>query len=329
MVQLSTLLFALAAAGSVTAAPAHLNKRIAQVIADSTTKWEAACNTAGGGAQCNQISVAAFGTLLAGAGPCDQQNNADIMMDLSKQLNSQSMIQLAQIFCQQPRNSPNSLSVVYCQQAPRNAELNGLFQCQFQGVDPNNFTNGQKVGSPGTIPFGQNSPLSPPGSCPANPGGPITAGAQLTDLVSSPGVPSSSGSGNNSSPSPSPSPAAKAKGAVADSSPTSTSSSSPAPSGSPAPASSGFAVQNGQDAQNLNAQFKTLTSDSPCTTGQSACINGDFAQCVAGKFVTSPCSGSTTCVALPLVNKPGTSVTCDTQADADSRIATALGQSNA
>lgn len=43
MVQLSTLLFALAAAGSVTAAPAHLNKRIAQVIADSTTKWEAAC----------------------------------------------------------------------------------------------------------------------------------------------------------------------------------------------------------------------------------------------------------------------------------------------
>ena len=43
MVQLSTLFFALAAAGSVTAAPAHLSKRIAQVIADSTPKWEAAC----------------------------------------------------------------------------------------------------------------------------------------------------------------------------------------------------------------------------------------------------------------------------------------------
>ena len=43
MVQLSTLLFALAAAGSVTAAPAHLHKRIAQVISDSTKQWEAAC----------------------------------------------------------------------------------------------------------------------------------------------------------------------------------------------------------------------------------------------------------------------------------------------
>lgn len=43
MVQLSTLFFALAAAGSVTAAPAHLHKRIAQVISDSTKQWEAAC----------------------------------------------------------------------------------------------------------------------------------------------------------------------------------------------------------------------------------------------------------------------------------------------
>ena len=43
MVQLSTLLFALTAAASVTAAPTLLSKRIAQVITDSTTKWEAAC----------------------------------------------------------------------------------------------------------------------------------------------------------------------------------------------------------------------------------------------------------------------------------------------
>ncbi|KAN0138043.1 hypothetical protein V8E53_003932 [Lactarius tabidus] len=326
MVQLSTFLFALAAAGSVTAAPAHLSKRIAQVISDSTKQWEAACDAAQGGSQCNTIAVNAFGALLAGAGPCDQQNGADTMMDLSKKLNSQDMIKSAQIFCQQPRNSPNSLSVVYCQQAPRNAELNGLFQCQFQGVDPNNFTNGQKVGAQGTIPFGQNSPLSPPGSCPANPSGPITAGAQLADLVSSPGVPSSSGSGSDTgsspAPSPSPTPAAKNKNANAVAAdPT------PSPSGSPAPspASSGFQAQNGKDAQQLNEQFKTLTADSPCTDGQSACINGDFAQCVGGKFVTSPCSGGTTCQALPLVNKPGTSVTCDTQADADTRIANALG----
>ena len=43
MVQLSTLLFALAAAGSVTAAPTHHSKRIAQNISDATKKWEAAC----------------------------------------------------------------------------------------------------------------------------------------------------------------------------------------------------------------------------------------------------------------------------------------------
>ena len=89
---------------SATAAP--LTKRIAQTISDSTTKWEAACDAAGGGAQCNSIAVNAFGTLLAAAGPCDQQNNADTMIDLAKQLNNNAdMIKFAQIFAQQPRNS--------------------------------------------------------------------------------------------------------------------------------------------------------------------------------------------------------------------------------
>ena len=160
---------------------------------------------------------------------------------------------------------------MYCQQAPSNAELNGLFQCQFQGVDPNNFTNGQKVGAAGTIPFGQTSPVNPPGSCPANPSGPITAGAQLVDLVSSPGVPSgsSSGSGSAQAPSPSPSPSSTpaVKGAEA-ADPTPSSSDSPAPSPSPSSSSSGsqgFQAQNGKDAQQLNEQFKTLTADSTCT----------------------------------------------------------------
>lgn len=60
---------------------------------------------ANGGPQCNTIAVNAFGTLLAAAGPCDQQDNADIMMDLSKKLNSPDMIKFAQIFCEQPRNT--------------------------------------------------------------------------------------------------------------------------------------------------------------------------------------------------------------------------------
>ena len=101
---LSALTFA-ALATSVHGAP-FLSKRIAQTISDSTTQWVSACEAAGGGEQCNPISVTAFTTLLAAAGPCDQQNSADQMIDLAKQLNNDAdMIKLAQIFAQQPRNS--------------------------------------------------------------------------------------------------------------------------------------------------------------------------------------------------------------------------------
>ena len=72
----------------------------------SKQKWEAACDAAGGGQQCNTVAVNAFGTLLAAAGPCDQQNAADTMVDLAKTLNNDpNMIKFAQIFVQQPRNS--------------------------------------------------------------------------------------------------------------------------------------------------------------------------------------------------------------------------------
>jgi len=43
MVHFSTLLLVFSVAGSVTAAPSRFSKRIAQVISDSTPKWEAAC----------------------------------------------------------------------------------------------------------------------------------------------------------------------------------------------------------------------------------------------------------------------------------------------
>lgn len=96
----------LLAALSVSVSAYPLNKRIAQNTPDSTKKWEAACNAAGGGLQCNPVAVNAFGTLLAAAGPCDQQNAADAMVDLAKTLNNDpNMIKFAQIFAQQPRNS--------------------------------------------------------------------------------------------------------------------------------------------------------------------------------------------------------------------------------
>ncbi|RPD58844.1 hypothetical protein L226DRAFT_539467 [Lentinus tigrinus ALCF2SS1-7] len=161
-----------------------LQKRIAQTISDSTQQWVQACNKAGGGEQCSNVSVTAFSTLLAAAGPCDQQNSADAMIDLAKQLNNDpDMIKLAQIFAQQPRNTPTSQAVPYCQKAPKNTELNGLFQCQFQSADEQTFVGGLAVGSPGTIPSGQSVPVSPPGSCAASPAGPVPDGQQLLDFI--------------------------------------------------------------------------------------------------------------------------------------------------
>jgi len=83
-----------------------------------------------------------------------------------------------------------------------------------------------------------------------------------------------------------------------------------------------FTKANGQVATALQAQFATLTESSPCTSGQNACLqDGKFAQCVGGKFVATPCTAGLTCQAVPLVNSPGTSITCDPPADAAARIA--------
>ena len=61
---------------------------------------------AGGADKCNPVSVTAFTTLLAAAGPCEQQDSADAMIDLAKTLNNDAdMIKFAQIFAQQPRNT--------------------------------------------------------------------------------------------------------------------------------------------------------------------------------------------------------------------------------
>jgi len=326
-----------------------IEKRIAQTIADSTALWQQACLNAGGAGKCNPQSIASFTTLLAAAGPCDQQNQADNMIDLAKTLNNNAdMIKLTQIFAQQPRNTPTSQSVPYCQTPPKNAELNGLFQCQFQGANLNVFVGGAALGASGTIPLGHSAPLNPLGSCPANPGGPIPAGQQLVAITQNPGVPSSGSGSQNASSKPasgsgsgsqnaSSKPAsgsmkvstAKGKSAAKGKSgmkgKSSVKSKPPvnavAASSSSTSSSGNFHLQNGLDAQKLNAQFATLSANSPCTAGESACVGSDFAQCVNGKFSSESCAGGTACFALPLVNKPGTSVTCTTSSDATARIA--------
>jgi hypothetical protein len=171
-----------------------LTKRIAQTISESTTKWHDACKAAGGGDRCKPLAVDAFSTLLAAPGPCAQREAADKMVSLAKELqNNPDMIKFAQIFAQQPRNTPSSLSMPYCQEAPQNEELKGLFQCQFKGANPTKFVGDLAVGAPGTIPFGQTEPLEVPGSCPAHPDGPIDDGTQLVDITQEPCVENTSG----------------------------------------------------------------------------------------------------------------------------------------
>lgn len=276
---------------------------------------------------------------------------------------------------------PTSLSVPYCTTAPKNAELNGFFQCQFASTNPTTFVsspNNLQVGDSGTIPFGLSSPVSPAGSCPANPSGPVPDGEQLTDITQNPGVggsTSNSGSGTAAAAASSVSQAAtitaSASAAAATSAGTigddgcetvtvtvtavdgnnvaaaATSTQAAASSASTASTStaSDFQHQNAIDAQTLNAQFEGLTASDSCTgmyirkeltstcfsqvcitDGSQACVADQsgvpaFAQCVQSKWVLSPCGPTTQCLALPLENKAGTSITCTTLADGQSRIA--------
>ncbi|KAL5519186.1 hypothetical protein ACEPAH_869 [Sanghuangporus vaninii] len=349
---IASSLFALVLATSATTSWAGpLNKRIAQTIADSTTKWVQACTAAGGADQCNPLSQTAFMTLLAAAGPCDQQNAADQMIDLAKQLNNDAdMIKFTQIFVQQPRNSPDSFQIPYCQEAPTNSELNGLFQCQFEGTK-DTFVGNLQAGAEGTVPFGLSS-LETPKSCPANPQGGITDGSQLSDITDDPGlsnVNSSGGSSNssssgNSSETSSASSTAAASSVVESATATATVSDTSAATatdtesdtsvasptevsscGAPSSdASSGnFLLQNGLDAQKLNAQFQTLSQNSSCDEGETACVGTSFALCANGAFQLMDCgeAAGNTCAALPLVNKAGTTVTCVQQDQALQRIA--------
>ncbi|KAF8550311.1 hypothetical protein OG21DRAFT_1468882 [Imleria badia] len=92
---------------------------------------------------------------------------------------------------------------------------------------------------------------------------------------------------------------------------------------------SSFQLQNGMDAINLKQvrnQFTSLNATSSCISGD-ACIGGQLAQCVNGKYVLSPCGPGSICAALPLSNSPGTSVTCTTQTDLNTRNA-ATGATN-
>jgi hypothetical protein len=79
--------------------------------------------------------------------------------------------------------------------------------------------------------------------------------------------------------------------------------------------------QNGLDAQRLDSQKFTNRAGDSCTA--VTCAGNDLGQCVGGRIVTTPCGSGLICAVLPLVNAPGTSVTCTTEEDRNRRFAAA------
>ncbi|KAI0307438.1 hypothetical protein B0F90DRAFT_1620715 [Multifurca ochricompacta] len=89
----------------------------------------------------------------------------------------------------------------------------------------------------------------------------------------------------------------------------------------PQPRASNQDLKNGQTAIATNEKFSKLTANSPCKSGETACVNGGFAQCVSGKFQSVGCAPSTVCAAVPVIGGSGVTVSCLTPADRDRRIA--------
>ncbi|KAI0777174.1 hypothetical protein BD413DRAFT_171315 [Trametes elegans] len=75
-------------------------------------------------------------------------------------------------------------------------------------------------------------------------------------------------------------------------------------------------LQNGKDAQALNAEFAKLHASDSCTSGQLACLGTSLATCADGKWKTEACPESLSCFALPSVRENGTELTCTTNATA-------------
>lgn len=139
-------------------------KRIAQADLPAVAQsWQDLCLVSGGDIVTNSPCVTLAGinginALLANADPCAQQVNADAMIDFAKSpgiVNEQALISNAIAYAQHPRNALDingvTPSTPFCQNAPKNPELNGVFHAQLDGVNPGLF------GSPalGVFPFGQ------------------------------------------------------------------------------------------------------------------------------------------------------------------------------
>jgi len=117
-------------------------------LPDVAQSWQDLCLASGGDIFTNEPCVQLAGinginALLATADPCDQQDNADAMIDFAKSAgvtNSDALIANAVAYRQHPRNALDISGIIpstpYCQKAPRNAELQGVVNAQLAGVNP-------------------------------------------------------------------------------------------------------------------------------------------------------------------------------------------------
>jgi hypothetical protein len=87
--------------------------------------------------------VAGINALLSTGGVCDQQDNADKMIDFAKSAsvkNQDALIAAAITYRKHPRNTEDIgggviLSIPYCTKQPRNQELVGVVNDQLPGVN--------------------------------------------------------------------------------------------------------------------------------------------------------------------------------------------------
>ncbi|KAL7284002.1 hypothetical protein ACG7TL_001275 [Trametes sanguinea] len=79
-------------------------------------------------------------------------------------------------------------------------------------------------------------------------------------------------------------------------------------------------LQNGKDAQVLNAEFAKLNASDSCDAGEVACLGASVAQCVNGTWKAEACPKSLFCFALPSVREEGTVISCTSNTTALSVI---------
>lgn len=96
---------------------------------------------------------------------------------------------------------------------------------------------------------------------------------------------------------------------------------SPLVSAGPVALDNATLLANGQQAQILNSEFKSLQVNDSCNTGETACIKNAFAACIDNAWQTEPCPSSKSCFALPQIRTNGTFVACTSQRNAASIIA--------